>query len=463
MKKVVKIIITFLFLIATYNVVSKAAISATSKAVNSGESFSVSVTSNVSVSAYTVKATGYSGLTFVTSSGGTGAGTTTISDAKATGGMTSLATFQFKAPNVEKDQTFKVSFSASGMGDVNLSTVPDSSCTATITVKAKNQSSGHTENNASQIGETSTSNSKSNVTTLSNLGIRPNDFSGFSANKTSYSVEVPNDVDSIEIYANKGQNGQTISGTGKKNLKDGANTFEVVVTAEDGKAQKKYTLNVTRKAKDGNSTENETTNEVANEETSETEETNESFGLKQLSVSGFSLNPEFQTDVYGYRIELNENLDKLDIEAIATQENANVEITGNENLQDGENIITILVKGDTEDQNVAYQIIVNKSVENQDNKANQDKMKKIIIIAGIAGIILIIVVFVIIKKIRGAKDKAFVPYENLFDSTKDNEEINMFETSNNPVNPTQDNEKEIFEEEEEKPKRKKHSKGKRFK
>ena len=72
-------------------------------------------------------------------------------------------------------------------------------------------------------------------------------------------------------------------------------------------------------------------------------------------------------------------------------------------------------------------------------------------------------VFVIIKKIRGAKDKAFVPYENLFDSTKDNEEINMFETSNNPVNPTQDNEKKIFEEEEEKPKRKKHSKGKRFK
>ena len=202
---------------------------------------------------------------------------------------------------------------------------------------------------------------------------------------------------------------------------------------------------------------------MANEETSETEETNESFGLKQLSVSGFSLNPEFQTDVYEYRIELNENLDKLDIEAIATQENANVEITGNENLQDGENIITILVKGDTEDQNVAYQIIVNKSVEGQDNKANQDKMKKIIIIAGVAGIILIIVVFVIIKKIRGAKDKAFVPYENLFDSTKDNEEINMFETSNNPVNPTQDNEKEIFEEEEEKPKRKKHSKGKRFK
>ena len=37
-----------------------------------------------------------------------------------------------------------------------------------------------------------------------------------------------------------------------------------------------------------------------------------------------------------------------------------------ENEQDGENVITILVKGDTEDKNVAYQIIVNKSVENQE-------------------------------------------------------------------------------------------------
>lgn len=393
---------------------------------------------------------------------------------------------------ISSDCTGKVSLSASNgsvstgsiwvEGSASATVTVGSSGTTTISVKATDMSdsvgnavspSGSTSivissnsstgNNGGKTDTNTGSTTKSNIATLSNLGIRPNDFSGFSANKTSYSVEVPNDVESIEIYANKGQNGQTISGTGKKNLKDGANTFEVVVTAEDGKTQKKYTLNVTRKAKDSNSTENETTNEVVNEETSETEETNESFGLKQLSVSGFSLNPEFQTDVYEYRIELNENLDKLDIEAIATQENANVEITGNENLQDGENIITILVKGDTEDQNVAYQIIVNKSVEGQDNKTNQDKMKKIIIIAGIAGIILIIVVFIIIKKIRGAKDKAFVPYENLFDSTKDNEEINMFETSNNPVNPTQDNEKEIFEEEEEKPKRKKHSKGKRFK
>lgn len=463
MKKVVKIIITFLFLIATYNVVSKAAISATSKTVNSGENFSVSVTSNVSVSAYTVKVTGYSGLTFVTSSGGTGAGTTTISDAKATGGMTGLATFQFKAPNVEKDQTFKVSFSASGMGDVNLSTVPDSSCTATITVKAKNQNSGQAENNPSQTGGTSNSTSKSNVATLSNLGIRPNDFSGFSANKTSYSTEVPNNVESIEIYANKGQSGQTITGTGKKTLKEGTNTFSVVVTAEDGKTKKTYTVNVTRKAKDNNNTENETTEETTNETTSEDEVEDpaaQAFGLTKLSIAGVELQPQFQTDVYEYRIELKENLDKLDIEAIATEENANVEITGNENLQDGENVITILVKGDTEDKNVAYQIIVNKSVENQE-ETNTNKIKNIIIVSTVAVLVLVVIIIVVVSKVKNKKNDAFIPYGGVFEDNdvNENDSFNNYD-NNNDSNIEENNDFEEYEEE--KPK-KKRSKGKRFK
>lgn len=462
MKKIIKIIITFLFLIATYNVVSKAAISATSKTVNSGENFSISVTSNVSVSAYTVKATDYSGLTFVTSSGGTGAGTTTISDAKATGGMTSLATFQFKAPNVEKDQTFRVSFSASGMGDVNLSPVADSSCTATITVKAKNQASASTEDNVSQ-----TTTTKSNVTALSNLGIRPNDFSGFKANKTSYSTEVPNDVETIEIYAEKAKDnngktitGQKISGTGKKTLKVGSNKFEVVVTAENGQ-NKTYTINVTRKAKEDNSTENETTEENTNETIVEGEvddPTANVFGLTKLSIEGVEIQPQFQTDVYEYRIELKEDLDKLDIEAMATEENANIEIVGNENLQDGENIITILVNSD--DESVAYQIIVNKSVETQEEETNTNKIKNIIIISTVAVLILIVVIIIVVSKVKSKKNEAFIPYGGVFedDDVDENNSFNNYD--NNDADIEENNDFEEYEEE--KPK-KKRSKGKRFK
>lgn len=350
--------------------------------------------------------------------------------------------------------------------------------TKTITV-SENTSNNNKNNNGSSSnpsagnngGKTDTntgSTTKSNIATLSNLGIRPNDFSGFSANKTSYSTEVPNNVESIEIYAEKAKDnngktitGQKISGTGKKTLKEGTNSFSVVVISEDGTANKTYTINVIRKTKDDNSTENETTEETTNETASEDkveDPTTQAFGLTKLSIAGVELQPQFQTDVYEYRIELKENLDKLDIEAIATEENANVEITGNENLQDGENIITILVKGDTEDKNVAYQIIVNKSIENQEQETNTNKIKNIIIVSTVAGLILIVIIIIVVSKIKNKKNKAFIPYGGVFENN-DVDENDSFEKSDN-IDVEENNNVEEYEEE--KPK-KKRSKGKRFK
>lgn len=458
MKKAIKIFLMFVFIVATYNVVSKAAISATSKTVNSGENVSILVTSNIQLSAYTVKATGYNGLTFVTSSGGSGAGTTSISDAKAVGGMTSLATFQFRAPTVEKDQTFQVSFSATGMGDVNLAGVPDSSCTATITVKAKNQSTDSTGNDNENNTGSNTSTKKSNVATLSNLGIRPNDFSGFKANTLNYNTEVPNETESIEIYASKGHNGQTISGTGKKSLKEGKNTFNIVVTAEDGKTQKTYTINVTRKTKEDKTEETSNGNtEERPEENTETDPLEEKFGLSELKIEGLEIEPQFQTDIYEYKVELKEDLDKLNITTLATKANATVEITGNENLKEGENIITILVKGENEDETAAYQIVVNKILEKQENtenNSNQDKIKKIIIVSIAGGIILVIVVVAIVTKIKKSKGKGngYIPYENLMDDDEESDEGDEIEENQE--------DEEFYQEE---PKKKKRSKGKRFK
>jgi len=436
MKKTLKILLIFMFLIITYNVTSKAAISATNKTVNSGDTFSVSVTSNVSVSAYTVKATGYSGLSFVTSSGGTGAGSTTISDAKASGGMTNLATFQFKAPNVENDQTFKVTFSASGMGDTNLNPVADSSCSAVITVKAKKQATTENSNAATQPESTTTqTQTKSNVATLSNLGIKGQyDFTGFTSSKTSYSVTVPNDVESVEIYASKGQNGQKISGTGVKQLQEGANAVNVVVTAEDGKTTKTYTVNIERKALEENTEE-------------QTEETQESttFGLKDLKVEGMELTPEFNTDTYSYTVQLTEDKSSLGLTTIATDEKASIEVNGNEDLKDGENIITIIVKDETGEKTVTYQITVNKTVPNNEKteatvqNINNSKKKKILILG--CGVIFIILIIVIIMVIKKKKDS------NNGDYYQSNIEI-------------QDNNTSELKYEEPK---KKHSKGKRFK
>ena len=443
-KKVILILLIYIcgLLMTTNSNAASANISANKTSVNVGETVTITVRANAAAWEIHI----------------TGAVSGNYADTSDNGENTSVTKTLTFTPKAEGTYTIKMSGNVSDGSNNAITSIGGS-----ITIIAKASTSNNNGNNSSNSGSSSNTNTvtKSNVATLSNLGIRPNDFSGFSANKTSYSTEVPNNVESIEIYANKGQSGQTITGTGKKTLKEGTNTFSIVVTAEDGKIQKTYTINVTRKTKDDNSTENETTEETTNETASEDEvedPTTQAFGLTKLSIAGVELQPQFQTDVYEYRIELKENLDKLDIEAIATEENANVEITGNENLQDGENIITILVKGDTEDKNVAYQIIVNKSIENQEQETNTNKIKNIIIVSTVAGLILIVIIIIVVSKIKNKKNKAFIPYGGVFENN-DVDENDSFEKSDN-IDVEENNNVEEYEEE--KPK-KKRSKGKRFK
>lgn len=154
------------------------------------------------------------------------------------------------------------------------------------------------------VNVTANAQSKSSVATLGNLGIKPNDFKGFVPNKTTYSTTVPNSISSIEIYATKGQSGQTISGTGIKELKEGENNFDINVTAEDGKTTKTYNLTVTREKSNSASEENNTSEQRSNttevnttteenqisEGNGNTEENNESAENKEQASSSNQIN-----------------------------------------------------------------------------------------------------------------------------------------------------------------------------
>ena len=68
----------------------------------------------------------------------------------------------------------------------------------------------------------------------------------FDAGKTSgYSLEVGGDISSVNISATTVNAKATVSGTGKVALKEGNNTINVVVTAENGD-KRTYTVNITR-------------------------------------------------------------------------------------------------------------------------------------------------------------------------------------------------------------------------
>lgn len=76
---------------------------------------------------------------------------------------------------------------------------------------------------------------KSSNNNLKSLSVEGYDISpSFSKNTKEYSVSVPSTVESINIHASKESSYATIKGAGEKNLSEGINNFEIVVTSETG-------------------------------------------------------------------------------------------------------------------------------------------------------------------------------------------------------------------------------------
>ena len=288
------------------------------------------------------------------------------------------------------------------------------------------QTNQGTSTNQASSNQSNSTQTKSSVAILGNLGIKPNDFSGFTPNKTSYSTTVPNSVSSIEIYAVSPQNQkQTISGTGKKQLKEGQNNFEIKVTAEDGKTTKTYKLTVTREKSNSlageETTENtvesndvtENNNEEQNGENIESDE--QKIGLSELKIEGLKLSPEFKKDVYEYNTKLEDDKESVEIVATPITEGSKVDITGNENLKDGENTITIIVSDESDENMATYQITVTKE-KKQENIVNLTckiiKENFVIVILAVAILIVIIILIVhLIKNKNSVYSGIYMPYE----------------------------------------------------
>ena len=149
----------------------------------------------------------------------------------------------------------------------------------------------------------------------------------------------------------------------------------------------------------------------------------------------------------------------MNITAYPTHPDTIAEITGNENLIEGENIITIVVKPEDEEDNASgnniatYQIIVNKTLPKEEVENTEEGKidKKVVLISAGAVILVIVVIFIIIKLRKNKDDSEYVTYTEFY--AKDMEEISEDEQ-------IRETEEDDFEGEVKKQKR---SKGKRFK
>lgn len=457
-------LIVLLLLLGTIS--SQARIVTNDPTVESGGTVTINVTSQEVVYGYRVSISSNSGLTFVNATGGTTNGNVVANT--TTSGTQSLATYTFTAPEVTQDTTYTVTFLGEGIvldSEAN-SLGPSSSATATVTVKAKQASTGGgstTGNNNTQTpsnptntgstGNTSTNNTNTNAsdeptftevnqtvyvhntesvnvrsgpgTSYSSLGrvarntavtrtgvgsngwsrVRYNgqtayisssyltttkpeeenkssnamlggltvDVEGlspeFNKDTDNYTLQVGSDVEALQITATPEDEKATVQVQGNENLQEGENTVTITVTAEDG-TTKVYTITVNK----GN------VEQVA------------SLGLSTLTIAGIDMEEVFSPTTYEYTIEINEDVTQLDITAEANEEGATVEIVGNQDFQEGENIVSIIVKSADGEETVTYQLTINKnSAVATENNNQAQNLIFICLFVGIAVVILIVV------------------------------------------------------------------------
>ena len=255
----------------------------------------------------------------------------------------------------------------------------------------------------------------------------------FSKDVTSYTLNVDKDIEKLEINAEAEDTKASVQIAGNESLKQGENIVTVSVSAEDGTV-KIYEIKV-EKGKE-----------------------NKTLGLSTLKIENTNIEQNFKTDLYNYEIDIKEDISKLEIEAIANDENATVEILGNEGLQEGENIITIIVSSKDGLEKVTYQIKVNKIIAPIQTVTAYNFDKNIVIYGIIAAIVLValfIVVWYVIKHRKQENDE----FEDYYDDEdfENNEEIDEeMKIDNNTIEETP---RIDYMYEDEKPKRKK---GKHF-
>ena len=224
-----------------------------------------------------------------------------------------------------------------------------------------------------------------------------------------YKVTVPSDVEEVEVYGTAQDSKAKVSGLGTKKIDEGLNDLSIVVTAEDG-TEKLYTIQLTRES-------------AENIEGSEDNTQTSGEGLTSLKIGDIELSPTFSTSVYEYTAKYIGEENTLIIDAVPTNPNYVVEITGNNNLKEGENLVTILVTDKQGDNVATYQITVNKSLvdeeaiaREQEEARKQEEQKKKIIIGVSAGVIVFIIIIALIIRHKNNKewaDEYTVPFSGL--------------------------------------------------
>lgn len=170
----------------------------------------------------------------------------------------------------------------------------------------------------------------------------------FQKTVTRYNLIVENDISQININAIPEEANAKVSVTGNTNLNVGVNEVVITVTAPDGKSTKRYVIEVTK-------TQNP---DLAN------------ANLETLAIENVTLEPEFNADVTLYNAIISSDVENINLLAIPQIEGASVTVTGSDNINFGDNTITVNVIAKDGVTNKEYIIKLYKTTPEEENQNN---------------------------------------------------------------------------------------------
>lgn len=480
MKKINKILIT-LFLATVFTVflnfksVYARVVSTDKSNVEPGSIVTIDVSSTTNVTSFKIISVSYPDLTkvsVVNLKGGI------VSDDKviqttAQEFSGAVGRYSFKVPN-GYSKTYTVTFTGR---TVNKDLVPENfTSVATIKTKAKSKKEEPKKEEPKKSSEEvskkeadksnkiavekaidTTKSNKSSNNYLKNISTSLGTLSpAFNRSQTSYILSFPYDFDyktleKISINAVKEDTKEKIEGTGVKAVKVGTNVYNLVVTAENGETRT-YAIKLIKP-------------EISEDKNMRLA----TLKLTYIDESGKSvelpLDKTFNAETFEYSLNVESIVKSIKIDTTLPEgsEGIKVSVSGNEDLQDGENVITITLVNEHDDtenpKKTIYTIKVNKvaavtaetAIMQPAEKTPEKKVNFKLIIGIILGIILLLIMILIILLIVSKKqakdnepdDYGFISEDD--ENGEDNEDYEDGNEDNYDMNYTENPNQESFD------------------
>ena len=170
------------------------------------------------------------------------------------------------------------------------------------------------------------------------------------------------DTNNLEVTAIPEATNANVQISGNQSLKEGLNTILIEVTSRDNSSKSVYTINVT-KTRD---------KEAAN------------TNLETLAIENVMLEPIFDVSILNYKASVPNSTENLNVFAVPENINGKVEITGKDNLKEGDNLVKVRVTASNGYSFKDYIVNVHRRTQEEDKifeeeqNANSEKLNNII-------------------------------------------------------------------------------------